>query len=130
MQTTIKSSWAITIGMLLCLPALTFVTASVLKYALGAPGLFNIIEPYLHSWGGNQPPGLNINAVIIFGPITALLINLAYILRFQWDQDPEYITIHLMLFRQKGNASVVLLSGMLLLVLFIYGVMENLNIVL
>lgn len=123
----VKPSTAATIGLLLTAPAAYFIFASILKYVLGLPALFNAIEPALTSMGGKETLGWNINLLLLFGPLIALLINVTSIFKIQWDKRDDEINIHIIIQQKLLNWIVAGISGGSLALLFLYALGENCN---
>jgi hypothetical protein len=113
------------LGLLLTLPTTYFILISILKYAFGLPGLFNSAQPVLESWGIKESIGWNINLLILFGPLLALLLNISSILSFDWEGGKEDLNIKIQIQKKLNNWFVIALSGLCLLTLFIYMVGEN-----
>ncbi len=114
------------IGALLTFPTLYFVVISVLKYGLGIAGPFDVIEPFINRWGAKESLGFNINALILFGPLIAFLINLASVISIKNIGGSEsYFRYEIFLAKKLTNWVVVFLSGLLLSSLFIYALGEN-----
>ena len=119
---TDKVFWA---GALLTLPAVYFIFISILKYGLGIPGLFDISLPVLENLRINESLGFNINLFILMGPVIALLLNLFVILKLDWYNENETISIRVSIQKNWWNIAVIILSGLLLSTLFIYALGEN-----
>jgi len=88
---TVKQKPGFFIGSLLSLPTLFFFPMSMLKFQLGSPYLFDAATPFLESTGISEPPGLNINLLILFGPVLALLLILFAMLQQQRDSGKERV---------------------------------------
>ena len=112
-------------GLLLSLPTAYFIFISVLKYVFGVPGLFDSIAPALEQWGIRQTIGWNINLLILFGPLTALLLNLSNVLKVGWYSSEEEIKIKILIRKRWMNLSVVIFSTLIILILFAYLAGEN-----
>src|SRR5687767_8391856 len=91
-QLIIKQKPAFVIGCLLTLPTLLFFFISIMKFELGSPYLFDAATPFLESTGISEPPGFNINLLILFGPVLAFLLNLFAVLHLQFDSGKERIS--------------------------------------
>ncbi len=123
----VKPSAAATIGLFLTAPTAYFIFVSILKYVFGLPALFNATEPLLNSIGGKDTLGWNINLLILFGPLIALLINVTSILKILWDRNEEGIHINLSIEQRFMNWLVIAISGGSLALLFLYALGENCN---
>ena len=114
-------------AILLVIPALLVITASVLKYGLGIGGLFDSIAPTMEQWGIKDPPGLNITSAIAFGPVAALLIALIAIVKVQFlhekGKDIFIIAVkNIFVFR-----ILAVLSAAVLAALSVYLFLENIH---
>ena len=123
----VNHTFAFWMGLLLCFPTFYFILVSLLKYVFGSPFLFDAIEPSMERWGAREPLGLNINALILFGPLMALLLNMTAVIRLQIDNDRDQWHIELFAEKRWGNWLIIILCGLLLLILFIYALGENCN---
>ena len=112
-------------GLLLSLPAACFILASLLKYWLGAPAFFDAIYPELLRWGVSEGIGWNINLLILFGPLLAILWNLPNVLAIDRSYSTDEIKLGIHIYKRWGNLSVIAFSGLILLVLFLYLLGEN-----
>jgi drug/metabolite transporter (DMT)-like permease len=113
------------IGTLLTLPTAYFIFISILKYGFGISGLFNSSQPLLENLGIKESPGLNINLLILFGPAIALLLNLFAVLKIDWQNENEFLSIKISIKKHWWNMVLVIFSGILLATLFIYALGEN-----
>ncbi|HUS00630.1 MAG TPA: hypothetical protein VMY77_02830 [Chitinophagaceae bacterium] len=125
MQLTINRKEAIAFGALLAFPAAYFILISLLKYAFGISWLFDAAQPFLERLGIKEAPGFNINLVILFGPVIALLLNLFAFLKIDWYNGKENFSIKFSIQKHWWNMMLVIFSGILLAVLFVYALGEN-----
>ncbi len=125
MQHTINRKSALAAGALFAFPAAYFILISLLKYAFKAPHLFDAIQPLLEKLGIRQSLGWNINLLILFGPLIAFLLNLLAVLKFEWYNEREKISMKFSIEKHWGNMALVFVSGLLLATLFIYALGEN-----
>jgi hypothetical protein len=123
----LKPGASAAIGLLLTAPALYFILISILKYVFGWPAFFDAVAPTLEAWGANETPGWNINLLILFGPLIALLLNLTAVIEVSWNANPQAVDIYLKFRKQIKNWLIIGLSGVCLLTLFIYAFGENCN---
>ncbi|MBD0365492.1 MAG: hypothetical protein ICV53_05240 [Flavisolibacter sp.] len=123
----VKATVAFWIGLLLSLPTFYFILISVLKYVFNVPLLFDAIEPSMERWGAKEPPGFNINALILFGPLLAFLLNVTAVLRFQIHNSAHNWRMEWFVEKRWGNWLIIILSSLLLLTLFVYALGENCN---
>ncbi|MEP6700376.1 MAG: hypothetical protein ABJA85_03645 [Bacteroidota bacterium] len=80
----------------------------------------------LERMGINDPLGWNINLLILFGPILALLISLMQVLGIEWHFTKEQFDFRVTIQRKWFPLIVSVISGMVLVTLFIYLIGENL----
>lgn len=125
MQLPINRKWAIAFGALLGFPAAYFIMISILKYAFNISYLFDASQPFLERLGIKEALGFNINLLILLGPLTALLINLFAVLTIGWQNDKDRFSIQFSIQKHWWNIMLVILSGILLAVLFVYALGEN-----
>ncbi len=85
----IKVNRVLWIGALLILPTAYFIFISILKYGFGIPALFDSSQPLLENLGIKESPGFNINLLILFGPLVAMLLNLFAILKINRQDENE-----------------------------------------
>ncbi len=112
-------------ALLLALPTAYFITISVLKYVLNIDGPFDNATPFLERMGIKENLGWNINLLILFGPLIAFLISIFQVLKINWQFSKEQFEFHFTIRKKWFPLMVVLLSGGLLLTLFIYLLGEN-----
>ena len=124
MQLTINRRWAIALGTLLAFPTVYFILISLLN-EYGYPYLSDSVQPLLEQTGINEPPGLNINSLILFGPLLALLLNLFAVLRIDWYNGKQDFSVKFYIQKHWWNMLLVIFSGLLLAFLFIYAIGEN-----
>lgn len=122
---TINHKWALTIGTLLAFPTAYFIFISLLKYVLGAPYLFDSTQPLLEKLGIKHSLGWNINLLILFGPMVALMLNLLAVVKTKWHNERELFAIKFSIEKHWWNMVVVFFSGISLATLFIYALGEN-----
>jgi hypothetical protein len=125
MVQSINRKWAIFIGCLLSFPTAYFIFINVLKYALGMPFLYDTAEPLMNRLGLKDGLGFNINLVILFGPLVALLINLPAVLQLEWHNEKEKFFLQFSVKKSWWNMCVIIFSGLLLAILFAYAIGEN-----
>ena len=124
-QITINQRWAVVFGSLLAFPTAYFILISLLKYWLGLPYLFDSAQPLLERLGIKERLGWNINLLILFGPLMALILNLFSVLRIEWYNEKEIFSVKLSLQKHWWNMALVFFSVMLLTILFFYAIGEN-----
>ena len=113
-------------GGLLTLPTTYFCFINLMNQ-FGWYWPYNISEPLLNSLGLNQSMGLNINLLILFGPVLALVLNVLSVLHIQIETMKDRIDCRLSINKSWINLAVVILSTGVLLTLFAYALGENCN---
>jgi hypothetical protein len=81
-----KNNWLTATGLLLALPAAFFILISVLKHSFGWSMPFDAVQPTLESWGIKKF-GWNVNLLIVFGPVLAILLTIFQVIKFKWTID-------------------------------------------
>jgi hypothetical protein len=94
MKTATRSNLLTTTGLLLALPTAFIIVIAMLKYELGIPGPFDGMQPTLESWGIKDPPGLNINLLILFGPIIGFVLTIFQVLRIRLRFEKKQVEIN------------------------------------
>ena len=112
-------------SLLLVLPTAYFISISVLKYGLNIDGPFDNATPFLERMGIKENLGWNINLLIVFGPLIAFLLTIFQVLRIRWQFSKEQFEFHFSIRKKWFPLMLAVLSGGLLLTLFIYLVGEN-----
>lgn len=125
MQHTINRKWAVVAGTLLAFPTAYFILISLLKYGPESSYLFDSAQPLLERLGIKESLGMNINLLILFGPLVALTLNLLSVLRIEWYNEKENFSLRLSIQKHWWNMVLVIVSGVLLATLFIYALGEN-----
>ncbi len=126
METTApRFRWLNTAALLLVLPTTLFIFFSILKYNLGIDGPFDSIYPWLERMGIRESLGWNINALILFGPLIALLIAVLQILGIEWHFTKEQFDLRITIQRRSFPLFLLGISGLLLTCLLGYMVVEN-----
>jgi hypothetical protein len=123
----LKPGLSAVIGLLLTAPTLYFILISVMKYVFGLPALFDAAQPTLETLGIKEAIGWNINLLILFGPLVALLLNLNSVLDINWQGTRDDIIVQLLFQKLVRNWLVIVISGLCLLALFVYAIGENCN---
>jgi hypothetical protein len=93
----------------------------------GLPALFDAAQPTLETLGIKEAIGWNINLLILFGPLVALLLNLNSVLDINWQGTRDDIIVQLLFQKLVRNWLVIVISGLCLLTLFVYAIGENCN---
>lgn len=128
MTTTSRTATAAAIsGLLLTVPTFYFIFISVLKYVFGLPELFDSMAPFLERAGIKEFPGWNINLLILFGPVLALLMNLSVVLKVRYENSKDNFDCWVVISKRSWNLAVIVLAILVLATLFMYAVGENCN---
>ena len=124
MQLTINRKWALVFGALLALPTAYFILINLLN-EYGYPYLSDAAQPVLQPLGIGGSIGFNINLLILFGPLVALFLNLAAVLKVDWYNERQEFSIKFSIEKHLWNMMLVFFSAILLAVLFFYAIGEN-----
>ncbi len=124
-QITINRNAAAAFGVMLAFPTAYFILISLLKYVFGISYLFDTAQPLLERMGIKESLGLNINLLILFGPLIAMLLNLLAVLKIEWFNQKDFFSVKLSLQKHWWNMALLIFSGILLATLFIYVLGEN-----
>ena len=119
-QLNIRQVPALILGTLLTVPAVYFIFVSLLKYQLHQPFLFDAISPFVEAMGIAQSPRWIIKLLIVFGPVLAFFINLMAIADIHFASGYDRISCHLSIRKSRKNVSILMISGLVLFLLFIY----------
>lgn len=111
-------------GALLAFPACYFVLAAVLNDSLGFSPLWEIIEPIFEK-PANKHLGWNINLLILFGPILALIWNTFSILQIKWSNEKDHLHLFFSITKHWLNIGVIMVCLLILATLFAYLFVEN-----
>ena len=114
------------IGFVLLLPALLFVSASVLKYELGVAFLYDNLG-FL-----SNPQSLPLYntispAVFLGGPLLAAALNIGAIMRLTTHKDSDSIVCTINVKAKLLNIAIAATSSLLLVTLIGYLIVENLG---
>ena len=124
---TSRRNWLNMIALLLVLPSAWFIGINILNEA-GISGLYNASQPVLERMGIKENLGWNINLLILFGPLIAFLLTVFQTLKIKGQFSKEQFEFHFTIRKKWFPLMVALLSGGLLLILFVYLAGENLSI--
>jgi hypothetical protein len=110
----------------LVIPSLYFVISAFLNYGLGISGPWSVIEPIFNQ-PQNKSLGLNINLLIVFGPIAACLISLFQVLQLDWKLEKERLHIKASLFLKSYHWIIIGASLFCICSMLLYFLGENCN---
>jgi hypothetical protein len=102
-----------------------FILSSVLKYEFGLPALYDAAQPVLASLGLNQSLGWNINLMIVFGPLLALLLNVIGVVSLSYGANNDDVRFQIVLKKATANWMIIILGGLCMAALFTYLLMET-----
>ena len=126
MKTAIRFNWISAAALLLALPTGYFILINLLN-EIGIADPYNASQPLLENLGIRQSLGWNINLLISFGPIIALIISVFQVLKIKFHFSKEQIDFSARLQLKWFPLLVAALSAGLLAILFIYLFAENCN---
>lgn len=115
---------ALLAGWLLVIPSMYFILSALLNYEFGIPGLWSLIESVFEK-PENKHLGLNINLLILLGPVLGILINLQQVMYAAFKKDESSFKIDIHLKRYSWNWLVIAAGLFCLAALFIYLLGEN-----
>ena len=121
---TSRRNWLSYVALLMVLPSVWFMGINILNET-GISGLYNATQPVLERMGIYDNLGWNINLLIVFGPLIAFLLTIIQVLKINWQFSKEQFEFHFSIRKKWFPLTVAVLSGGLLLTLFIYLLGEN-----
>jgi hypothetical protein len=127
MKTITRSNLLTTAGLILSLPTAFVIVIAVLKYEFGVSGPFDSMQPLLESWGIKDPPGWNINLLILLGPVVGFLLALFQLLKINLRFEKKQVEIYTVIQKKWFPILVSAFSLSLLACLSIYLFGENCN---
>jgi len=122
--TTFKNNWLTAAGLLLALPTGWFIFINILN-EVGISGLYNASQPVLENLGIKESIGWNINLLILFGPVLALLLTLFQILKIEWKFTEEEFLLNFTVHKRWFPLLVTVFSVGLIAILTLYFLVEN-----
>ena len=121
----LKTTQAFIVGCILTIPGLYFIVISVLKYRFNQPYFYDAATPFLEQLGINESIVLNINLLILFGPVLACLLNTLSVLDIHFASGKDRISLQFSVSKSWRNMIVMICSSGALLLLFAYLIAEN-----
>ncbi len=122
----INHPFALSAGFVLVFPALYFIVSAWLNYGLGFSPFWKVIEPIFEK-PGNKQFGFNINLLIVFGPLLAILINLPQVMQLHLVAEPEELKVHFAFKKYSWSWIIIAAGTFCLAALFLYLFVENCN---
>ena len=126
MKTAYRINWLTAAALLLALPTGYFVLTGLLS-EFGINGPADALQPTLEKLGSKESLGWNINLLIVFGPVIALLICATQVLKLNFRFTKEEFELHAAIKKSWFALFVALLSVTSLATLFLYLLAENCN---
>jgi hypothetical protein len=120
-----RRNWLNFAALLLVLPSIWFFCINIMNEA-GINGPYNASQPALESLGIREQFGWNINLLIVFGPVIALLLSALQVLHIEWSFSREQFQFTITIRRKWFPLFIAFLSILQLTALFIYLAGENL----
>jgi len=120
----LQTRWTFFAGVLLAFPAAYFVSSAIMNYGFGIDWFWKPIEPIFDK-PANKHLGWNINILIVFGPMIAVLINVLSLAFIRFEKVDDYFKFQLFIRRNWLNLAVLAIAGYSLLAMFVYIFFEN-----
>lgn len=116
-----KNNWLTAAGLLLALPTAYFIISSVLKFEMNVEGPYDMIAPIVEG----RKLGWNINLLIAFGPVLAILLTIFQVLRIEFRFTREDFRLNLSVRKKWFPLAVIAFAGCLLAMLVLYLAVDN-----
>ena len=120
-----RQKWVAPASLLLALPTAYFISISILKYSFNIDGPFDSSWPLLERLGIKESLGFNINLLILFGPVLAIVMNIFQVLSIDRRFTKDHFHFHVRIRKHWFPIIVVAICICLLAVLFVYLLVEN-----
>lgn len=125
-KATLKHSITASITLLLLLPACYFITSAILHYVFGISQGWQLIQPvFLHP--ENKSLGININLLIVFGPIASCIISLFQIMHLEISKEDEMLHIKTSFVTKSYYWVIIAVSLLVTGCILLYFLSENCN---
>ncbi len=114
------------LGIALFMPALLFASASILKYELGLPFLYDHLGFLART---QSVPIYHAVSPFLFlgGPLVAAILNVAHIFRLNVEREGDEVVSTISLRPRAWNVAVIATSSVVFAILTTYVVVENLT---
>ena len=116
--TTFKNNGVTAAGLLLTLPAAIFILIGILS-EFGINGPIEAIQPTAEKWGIKEGLGWNINLLIVFGPLLAILFTVFQVLSMELKITKEEFLLNVAVQKNWVPLLVTIFSAGLLVILFL-----------
>ena len=123
---TFKSNTLTIVAALLLFPTVYFVIANLLN-EIGVAGPYNLIGSFIEDAGGAEPPGWNINLLILGGPVTAILLTIFQFVKIEFHSSKEEFLLHFSVQKRWFPIVVTIMGAAVLAAIFFYMIGENCN---
>ena len=124
-KTTSDFNWVAAAALILALPAAYFIAINILKEGFGVDGPYEVADPLLERFGIKESLGWNINLLILFGPVLAIILTVFQVLKFQFHFTKQDFQVYLSVQKRWFQLLVAAFSAGLLAILFFYMLGEN-----
>jgi hypothetical protein len=121
----VKQKGLIIASLMLAIPTAYFLGISVLKFEMGIDAPYDVIAPFLGRTGIAETVGLNINLLILLGPVVAFALSIFQVLRIRFQFTQNHFLFQFILRKSWLPLVVAAFSASLLGILFMYLVREN-----
>ncbi len=126
-QTTSRFNWVAVAALLLAFPSAYFIAINILKEGFGVDGPYDAADPLLERVGIKESMGWNINLLILFGPVLAIVLTVFQVLKFQFHFTKQDFQLYLSVQKRWFHLLIAAFSAGLLAILFFYMLGENCN---
>lgn len=121
----VSQRWVALSTLLLVFPTVYFISISALKFNLGINGPYDSSWPLLVRLGITESIGININLLILFGPLLAILINIFQVLTIDKRFTRDHFHFHFRIRKRWFPIVVVAFCALVMACLLLYLFAEN-----
>ncbi|MDB5191825.1 MAG: hypothetical protein JWQ96_1388 [Segetibacter sp.] len=122
----LKRSFAFSAGLAAVLPCVYFLVSNLLNSELNMPLLWKPIA-YIFEDPAKRSIGLNINLIILFGPVVTILLNLPQVVHASIVNQKPHTNLFITIQKFASNWSVIVVAGLCLAAVLFYLLGENCN---
>jgi len=126
-QIASRFNWVAVAALMLALPSAYFIAINILKEGFGVDGPYDAADPLLQRAGIKESLGWNINLLILFGPVLAIVLTVFQVLKFHFHFTKQDFQLYLSIQKSWFQLLVAAFSAGLLAILFFYMLGENCN---